>query len=163
MYKSTGFAMCLVAGIIYPFTASADVVLVNRLPQQHIIVPAKVIIEPLTCPDVAPALECATQATPRGVPSNWITIDDYPARARQKNQSGAVGLQLVIDAEINRPKECSIIQSSGFELLDSESCAILERRARFWPDTTSKKAAPSLYNVRVVWIAPWVEDFYVAR
>jgi TonB family protein len=140
--------------------AQADVVIHDVRPYHSVtLVPGKVTIEPFICPFSGERSRCPTQAKPRGVPSNWLTIDDYPSRARHANQSGAVELQLQIDREIGRPSACRIIQSSGFELLDRESCKSLQRRARFWPQPAPKGSTIPLYfNVRIVWLAPWEKD-----
>jgi TonB family protein len=139
--------------------AEANVMVVKSL-RSFVIVPGKVAVERLVCPIAETDSPCPEQAKPRGDPSNWLTVDDYPPPARRENHSGAAVLQLEIDRKIGRPLSCKVTNSSGFELLDTESCKIISRRARFWPQVTPKGAGvPLSYYVRVVWLAPWVENF----
>jgi periplasmic protein TonB len=139
--------------------AVANVMVVEFL-RPYVIVPGKVAVEPLVCPFAETDSRCPEQAKPRDDPSNWLTAEDHPSRASRENQSGAAVLQLEIDRKIGRPQSCKVTRSSGFELLDTESCKIISRRARFWPQITPNSASvPLSYYVRIVWLAPWVEDF----
>jgi TonB family protein len=149
--------LALVVGVGH-FEANADVVLSQSLPLLYEVVAGKVAVEPYVCPVMEAGFHCPEQLKPRGDPANWATIDDYPSRARRENQSGAVVLKLEIDRSIWRPNSCKVTQSSGFELLDAESCKLILRRARFWPQPTPKGATVPLYfRVRVAWLAPWIE------
>jgi periplasmic protein TonB len=140
--------------------AYADVVVVPAPPERVELKTASVSVEPFACPLDKTHKPCPQQAKPRGNPENWLTPDDYPARSSRLNQSGAVILRCEIDREILRPKLCSIVTSSGFELLDNETSRALVRRARFQPQPIAQNPnVPLYFDVRVVWVAPWVEFF----
>jgi protein TonB len=57
---------------------------------------------------------------------------DYPEAALRAREEGTVELQLVV-APQGRVTGCTILKSSGSFVLDSSSCRLLVRRARFWP------------------------------
>ena len=74
------------------------------------------------------------QAVPRGSKASWITNDDYPPAALHAGEHGSVVMELVID-RAGRVEKCTIIRSSGSASLDSASCALIQRRARYTPAT----------------------------
>ena len=59
---------------------------------------------------------------------------DYPSDAIQANQSGGVKLLLLID-EAGTVQDCTLIETSGIALLDSRSCAVIVKGAKFKPAT----------------------------
>lgn len=60
--------------------------------------------------------------------SSW----DYPAQALAANATGIVELTLLID-ETGKVADCAIERTSGYALLDAQSCTVLKERARFKP------------------------------
>lgn len=54
----------------------------------------------------------------------------YPPRAIAAGEEGQVGFQVKIDAEGN-PTECVVTRSSGYPLLDTETCNIITLHAVF--------------------------------
>ena len=78
-----------------------------------------------TCPDAVPP---AKNEHPKAV----ITNDDYPAEAIRNHWEGVVRAKLSIDAA-GHVVGCTIIQSSGYKVLDEATCNILIRRPRFNP------------------------------
>ena len=58
--------------------------------------------------------------------------DDYPASARDAGVEGTVRAQLTI-GPTGAVLSCNIVQSSGNNALDSTTCNILRRRAKFTP------------------------------
>jgi TonB family protein len=58
--------------------------------------------------------------------------NDYPAGAFARGEQGTVVARLVIDPA-GRVEACGIEQSSGSKELDSTTCEILRRRAKFRP------------------------------
>ena len=63
---------------------------------------------------------------------DWFTPADYPPEAWVAGMEGEVGYRLQVDAR-GMATSCSVIQSSGHELLDSETCRIARSRAEFEP------------------------------
>jgi protein TonB len=61
-----------------------------------------------------------------------IRDDDYPSQAIDNEESGTVSVALSIGAD-GRVANCSVTGSSGSRTLDSTTCRILQRRAKFTP------------------------------
>jgi TonB family protein len=76
-------------------------------------------------------------AQPKGSPTRWLTLDDYPAQAIREARGGTVKYNLTIRAD-GKPRKCAVTSSSGDENLDEYTCSIMMRRARFCPATDSK-------------------------
>ncbi|QIL02544.1 energy transducer TonB [Sphingomonas sinipercae] len=79
--------------------------------------------------------------TPRRSPSDsslkanlpgLIRADDYPPEALLRNEQGTVGARLVIDSG-GRVSQCIVEQSSGSAILDTTTCDIFRKRAKFPP------------------------------
>lgn len=66
--------------------------------------------------------------------NSLFSSNDYPRDAIQQNQSGTVVVQLLID-ESGAVKDCTLAQTSGITLLDSRSCGIIVKGAKFKPAT----------------------------
>lgn len=71
-----------------------------------------------------------TPARPASPPSSWVTPDDYPNEEERQGHEGTFGFLLRVNA-IGRPVECKVTRSTGYGALDSRSCSLLLRRARF--------------------------------
>ena len=54
----------------------------------------------------------------------------YPKRALAAREQGSVGFQVKIDAS-GQPTECQVTRSSGYPLLDRETCDLITLRAVF--------------------------------
>ena len=54
----------------------------------------------------------------------------YPARALAAHEQGSVGFTVKIDKD-GHPTECSVTKSSGFPLLDEETCQLITLHAVF--------------------------------
>ena len=61
-----------------------------------------------------------------------FTADDYPASAQSSGAEGTTQARLSIGAD-GRVTGCDIIRSAGNSALDSATCNILRRRAKFTP------------------------------
>jgi protein TonB len=80
-----------------------------------------------------------------------IRPDDYPAEAMRRNEQGSVTAQLAIDTE-GRVTKCTIAVSSGSASLDSTTCRILARRARFSPAVdASGRPIDGNVSQRITW------------
>jgi protein TonB len=96
----------------------------------------------------------ASPVSPITPPPTWITPLDYPAAALKDQSSGTVTFRLEI-GEFGIPTSCTILESSGSQLLDDTACALVKARGRFQPARNAAGVAvPSAYINRVRWIAP---------
>jgi protein TonB len=87
------------------------------------------------------ALSCAAAAQPRAATApqatrslpSLVSLDmDYPAAALRAGEQGIVRFRLVIGQD-GRVTGCAITESSGSAILDSSTCRLMVRRARFTP------------------------------
>jgi len=108
---------------------------------------------PIALPDPIPAF------TPRSpVPSNnraqWVTNNDYPARAITREWEGDVRYALDVAAD-GRVTGCQVTASSGFAVLDDTACRMIQRRAMFEPATDrSGNRVAGTYRGTVSWTIP---------
>jgi periplasmic protein TonB len=117
--------------------------------------PPPVFVTQAPPPPPPPAPPRAVQkAQPKGAPGNWVTTDDYPARALREERQGTTGFRLEIAAD-GRVTNCTVTSSSGSPDLDSEACRLLPRRARFKPAMGSDgQPMADTYSSRIVWRIP---------
>lgn len=102
-------------------------------------------------PDVAPAPGLTARAAPQLDPALWFTRDDYHPAALRAEQEGRVGLLLDIGVD-GRVSGCTVLASSGAQLLDRESCRLVTRRARFTPALgKGRKPVPDRWNASIEW------------
>jgi periplasmic protein TonB len=86
---------------------------------------------PVPPPPPPPPLP-ALKLVPKGNPSGWATNDDYPPGAQREGVEGTTSFRLEVDAG-GRVTSCSVTGSSGSSELDSTTCKLITRRARFTP------------------------------
>jgi TonB family protein len=80
-----------------------------------------------------------------------IKSEDYPGVALQKDQTGIVKFVLLID-ETGRVADCTVIETSGVAVLDSQVCATMKVRARFEPARSADgKPAKDAVTSRIIW------------
>ena len=114
----------------------------NPLPPHHVL------------PTASAGSAAATKPVPAGNPQSWTTDSDYPADALRASMKGVTGFTLQVGAD-GRVTGCTVTASSGWELLDSTSCRLLSRRARFRPARDAEGAAvASTYESRIRWTIP---------
>jgi TonB family protein len=102
----------------------------------------------------AAAADEPTPAMPLNNPGDWVTGADYPIAAVIDKLDGVVEFTLAIDSR-GGVEACRVTQSSGKELLDSETCNLVTRRARFKPATDAQGQVTSgSYRNRVRWARP---------
>ncbi len=119
--------------------------------------PAPVIVlppPPSAPPAPPPPRFTAKGATPRGSPGEWVTTDDYPARALREERAGTTRFHMEVGPD-GRATSCSVTSSSGSPDLDEATCTYAQRRARFNPatDGDGNKTTGS-YNGSVRWVIP---------
>ena len=81
-----------------------------------------------------------------------ISSDDYPPSALRNEEQGTVRVRLSIDTS-GRVTNCSVTQSSGSSQLDSTTCRLLQRRARFTParDNRGQPIADTITSPPIRW------------
>ena len=96
----------------------------------------------------------ALRRPPRTNMSEVISDQDYPREAIGRNESGAVVIRLMVEAD-GRISDCSVVLSSGHPQLDDRSCQVARRRARGYPaigPDGNPVASPMTAGVR--WLLP---------
>ncbi|CAM3145264.1 Protein TonB [Sphingomonas antarctica] len=96
----------------------------------------------------------AVKAQPRGSPQDWATTDDYPPGAARAEAQGTTGFSVVVGPD-GRVQSCSVTVSSGNSELDTTTCRLITRRARFSPaKDTSGQAIGGSFSSRIRWQLP---------
>ena len=96
----------------------------------------------------------AQQAQPAGAdPRLLFSADDYPAEAQMKGEQGTVQAELTIGSD-GRVKACKVIRSSYSASLDTATCGILTRRARFRParDSNGNPTEDTYVTPPITWL-----------
>lgn len=138
------------ASFTVAITTDNDAALVTQVPPVQRFSAA---LPPPPAPSPPPSVP-RTLVTPRGSPQAWITNDDYPAAALRTAMSGAVDFRLDVD-EAGIPTRCTVTASSGHELLDTTTCALMMRRARFHPATGHDgRPVAGIWPSRMRWELP---------
>ena len=80
-----------------------------------------------------------------------VTVDDYPLIALQNEQQGTVTALVKVDRD-GLVASCKVTQSSGYPVLDEQTCAVLRARARFEPSRDRRgRAINSAFVQRLSW------------
>ena len=107
-------------------------------------------------PDPAPSASPfdPVGASPRGKPGNWVTNADYRPRWIREELTGSASFRLSIDAA-GKVTGCTITRSTGHAALDTATCELVTKRARFDAarDGNGKPVAGSYANT-VTWNIP---------
>jgi periplasmic protein TonB len=115
---------------------------------------------PPVIPPVAPApppppppprkVQSATSA--KGDLRTLFSADDYPAAAQAAGAEGTAQAQLTIGPD-GRVTGCNLIRSTGNSALDSATCNILRRRAKFTPakDSNGQPTTDTVSTPPIVW------------
>jgi periplasmic protein TonB len=98
-----------------------------------------------------PHIVIAARAVPRTNLAALVSRYDYPASALRAGEDGVVSF--VLDVGVNgRVTGCRITASSGSSALDSATCGLMVRRARFTPARdTHGNPAPDSYASSLAW------------
>jgi len=93
-------------------------------------------------------------ATPRNQPSRWVTNGDYRPRWVREGLSGTARFDLAISSQ-GRVTNCTITKSTGHAQLDTATCKLIAKRARFNPALNSNGDPVSgSYSSAVNWQLP---------
>ncbi len=118
--------------------------------------PAPIVLAPAPSAPVAPPPPRIQPKgpSPKGNPGNWANSNDYPSRALREEQEGTTRFSVTIGPD-GRVTGCSITGSSGSPELDSATCSLITRRARFNPATDGEgQPIASGWASRVKWEIP---------
>ena len=117
------------------------------------IVPEVIFTVPGTAAIPTPAPPRIEQsASAKGDVRRLFSVDDYPAAAIRRDETGSVRARLAIGANGN-VTGCSVVESSGSSTLDQKTCQILKARARFTPakDSNGQPTTDSYVTPSIVW------------
>ncbi|QIG80064.1 energy transducer TonB [Stakelama tenebrarum] len=90
--------------------------------------------------------------------SGGIGKDDYPIEARRNGEEGVTVVRYRIGTD-GTVEKCSILQSSGSELLDTRSCALIVERFRYIPARNAEGAPVAETRTQPInWEIDW--DLY---
>ncbi len=86
--------------------------------------------------------------------ASFFTDDDYPDEAVRREWSGTTAFALLVN-EQGKVADCMVVETSGQASLDTQSCAVLKRRARFTParDRAGKPTRDKVKG-RIAWRIP---------
>jgi TonB family protein len=108
-------------------------------------------VKALPAPPWAPVEKPVVRATPFGSPGEWLSDQDYPVEAQQKEWEGTAAFTLAI-GYAGLVDSCRITQSTGHQVLDEATCRVLTMRARFTPARDAKdETARDTYSGRITW------------
>ena len=101
------------------------------------------------------AFQPAAPQDPRPIQplASWVSDEDYPLGAIQREASGTVSFTLDIDAR-GVPTRCTVTGPADPEL-DQRTCEIFMTRARFQPALDAhRRAVPGSISSRMRWVLP---------
>lgn len=91
---------------------------------------------------------------PKGESGRWVTTDDYPPAARREKLEGETEIKVDV-SERGKVADCTIISSSGHEILDQAVCLNVRNRANFKPAVDSDgKSTSGVWISRTRWQVP---------
>jgi TonB family protein len=81
----------------------------------------------------------------------YVQADDYPSAALRDGASGTAEVMVTVGVD-GKARDCRVLQSAGHAALDSTTCAIVVRRARFEPARdASGKPVDAPFFTRISW------------
>ncbi len=110
-----------------------------------------VIAPPAPPPPPAPRKVQSAQSA-KGDLRTLFSPDDYPASAQSSGAEGTAQAQLTIGAD-GRVTGCNLIRATGNSALDSATCNILRRRAKFTParDSNGQPTSDTITTPPITW------------
>lgn len=101
--------------------------------------------------EAATAARLRQPARPLQPLANLFRSSSYPQRALQEANTGSVGVTMLID-EAGKVRDCMVEETSGFATLDTMSCYVLNKHAKFAPAVGADgKLAKSAVFQRIIW------------
>mgnify|MGYP000094197946 FL=1 len=87
-------------------------------------------------------------------PSPWFEFEDYPMNSFERKHEGVTYFELLVAPDGSVAK-CTVTKSSGHEELDSTTCHLASKRARFNPARDdSGQAMFGVYRSLAIWALP---------
>jgi protein TonB len=135
---------------------------VNTPPPPTIQTVTAPVIPPVAPPVIAPPAPPAPPPPParkvqsaqsaKGDLRTLFSADDYPASAQAAGAEGTAQAQLTIGPD-GRVEGCNITRSSGNSALDSATCNIIRRRAKFIPakDSNGQATTDTITTPPITW------------
>jgi protein TonB len=110
------------------------------------------VIAPPPPPQPPPPRKTVSAQSAKGDLRTLFSADDYPASAQAAGAEGTAQAQLTIGAD-GRVQSCNLIRSTGNGALDSATCNILRRRAKFTParDSNGNATSDTITTPPIVW------------
>ena len=126
-----------------------------RVAPPPVITPTAPVAPPAPpAPPPPPPPKVIQPVNPKANLASLFSTDDYPPSALRSGESGTTGFRLDVGAD-GRVTNCTVTSSSGSSALDSATCRLLTRRARFTPARDSTGATTTgVHNSRIVWRIP---------
>jgi protein TonB len=114
-------------------------------------IPPVAVAPPPPAPPPPPHKTVSAQSA-KGDLRTLFTTDDYPAAAAAAEAQGTAQAQLTIGPD-GRVVGCNLIRSTGNGALDSATCNILRRRAKFTParDSNGNPTTDTLTTPPITW------------
>lgn len=99
----------------------------------------------------------ASAQTPDAATRNALNAETlqklYPPRALAAREQGVVAFSVKLDKD-GQPTECQVTRSSGFPLLDQETCQIITLHAVFKPTGAGSGSQVSTHQGAINWQLP---------
>jgi protein TonB len=127
-------------------------------PIQMTVAPAPTYIPPVApappAPPPPPRKTVSAQSA-KGDLRTLFSTDDYPASALAAGAGGSAQAELTIGAD-GRVTGCNLTRSTGNSALDSATCNILRRRAKFTParDSNGNPTSDTIRTPTITWVIP---------
>ena len=104
--------------------------------------------------DAAFAQHLLQAAQAKGNIAALFSDDDYPESAKSRGEQGTTSVALTIGTD-GRVAGCSINSSSGSNTLDSTTCSVIKRRARYSPAKDQNgQPIQGTGSARIKWVLP---------
>jgi len=106
-------------------------------------------------PPAPPPPRKVSAASAKGSLIGLFSDEDYPASASAAGASGTAQAQLTVGAD-GRVTSCNLTRSTGNGALDSATCNILRRRAKFTParDSNGNPTSDTVMTPPIKWVLP---------
>ena len=92
-------------------------------------------------------------ATARNVLNAETLVKLYPPRALAAREQGVVGFSVKLDKD-GQPRECQVTRSSGYPLLDQETCQVITLHALFKPTGAGSASQVTTHQGAINWQLP---------
>ncbi|MEO6433646.1 MAG: energy transducer TonB [Sphingomicrobium sp.] len=138
-----------------PPTTPPPLVKMSAPPPPIFVAPAPPPQIPAPPPPITPPPPPRKVTPPQSAKGDVRTLfsaDDYPASAQASGAEGTVQATLTIGTD-GRVAGCNVTRSSGNSSLDSATCSILRRRAKFTParDSNGNPTSGSFSTPPITW------------